>query len=125
MDAYRKLLKKEFQSIIFMPLDANTTGKALKQIKVLVSSMNLNTNHWIATKLDLNKNIAAIADSLHDSYKSKHEAVFDMLQKKVDQAGHTKRLQRCTVTVPNQRNTNDCGVLACLFQLIMAQTVSA
>ena len=125
MDAYRKLLKKEFQSIIFMRLDANTTGKALKQIKVLVSSMNLNTNHWIATKLDLNKNIAAIADSLHDSYKSMHEAVFDMLQTKAEQAGHTKRLQRCTVTVPNQCNTNDCGVLACLFQLIMAQTVSA
>ena len=108
-----------------MRLDANTTGKALKQIKVLVSSMNLNTNHWIATKLDLNKNIAAIADSLHKTYQGEHPDVFKRLQSMATAAGHGQKLQRFTVEVPDQRNTNDCGVFACLFQLYMAQSVTA
>jgi Ulp1 family protease len=38
-------------------------------------------------------------------------------------AGHEQELQRFTVHVPDQRNCNDCGVFACLFQLYMAQSV--
>ena len=126
MDAYMNLLTKQFLSILFIPLNAGTiNGKVLKQRKILVGYMNLNSNHWIAAKLDLKLNIAAIADSLHESFVSMHAAVFDKLQTWADKAGHTRILQRCTVTVPNQRNTNDCGVFACLFQLFMAQTVRA
>jgi hypothetical protein len=126
MAAYMVLLEQQFLSILFIPLDASTiNGKKLKEREVLVGYINLNSNHWIAAKLDLTLNIAAIADSLHETFESMHAAVFDKLQTWADKAGHTRILQRCTVTVPNQRNTNDCGVFACLFQLFMAQTVRA
>jgi Ulp1 family protease len=58
-------------------------------------------------------------------YRSNHAAIFDKLQIMATAAGHPHQLQRFTVEVPDQRKTNDCGVLACLFQLYMAQTMSA
>ena len=122
---YKELLKKHFPTILFMDLNANSTGRALKSGKVLVGYMNLNRNHWIAAKLDLTQNLAAIADSLHASYQQMHPAVFAKLQRMANSAGHQQELQRFTVEVPDQRNTNDCGVFACLFQLYMAQTVRA
>jgi Ulp1 family protease len=100
-------------------------GRALKSAKVIVGYMNLNQNHWIAAKIDLTQNSAAIADSLHASYQQEHPAVFAKLQNMANLCGHKQELQRFTVEVPDQRNTNDCGVFACLFQLYMAQTVRA
>jgi hypothetical protein len=120
---YKELLKKHFPTILFMDLKASTKGKALKSGKVLVGYINLNNCHWIAAKLDLTHNFAAIADSLHAAYQQEHPAVFAKLQHMANSAGHQQELQRFTVEVPDQRNTNDCGVFACLFQLYMAQTV--
>jgi hypothetical protein len=122
---YKELLKKHFEKILFIDLKANISGKDLKSRQVLVGYMNLNDNHWIAAKLDLTQNFAAIADSLHQSYQHKHPDVIKKLQSMATLAGHTKQLQLFTVKVPDQRNTNDCGVFACLFQLYMAQSVTA
>jgi Ulp1 protease family, C-terminal catalytic domain len=125
MVAYKELLKQQFPTILFLDLNATVKGKDLKSRQVLVGYINLNNNHWIAAKLDLTQNFAAIADSLKTTYQLEHAAVFDKLQTMATLAGHTQQLQRFTVEVPDQRNTNDCGVCACLFQLYMAQTVSA
>jgi Ulp1 family protease len=91
--------------------------------KVVVGYMNLNACHWIAAKLDMTQNLATIADSLYASFQQEHDAVFERLQHLANTAGHRQELQRFTVDVPDQRNTNDCGVFACLFQLYMAQSV--
>ena len=121
---YKELLKQQFPGILFIDLKANIK-RQLQSRPVLVGYMNLNDNHWIAAKLDLTQNLAAIADSLHETYKHEHRAVFERLQSMATLAGHQQQLRCFTVDVPNQRNTNDCGVFACLFQLYMAQTVTA
>jgi Ulp1 family protease len=120
--AYNELLRKQFPTIIFMDLKASIRGKVLGKAKVLVGYMNLEDNHWIAAKLDLTQNLAAIADSLYTAYRHKHASIFARLQSIAENAGHTNRLQHFTVEVPNQRNADDCGVFACLFQLFMAQS---
>ena len=120
--AYNVLLRKQFPTIIFVDLKSNLRATTLQQASVIVGYMNLANNYWIAAKLDMTKNLAAIADSLYETYHQEHAAVFVKLQTIADKAGHQKRLQHFTVEVPNQRNTNDCGVFACLFQLFMAQS---
>jgi hypothetical protein len=120
--AYNVLLRKQFPTIIFVDLKSNLRATTLQQASVIVGYMNLTDNHWIAAKLDMTKNLAAIADSLYESFSHEHAAVFERLQTMADKGGHNKRLQHFTVEVPNQRNTNDCGVFACLFQLFMAQS---
>jgi hypothetical protein len=125
MIAYQKLLcfEDQFRTIMFLDLKCSVTKKAFAGRKVVVGYMNLNDCHWIAAKLDMTKNSATIADSLYATFRSTHDAVFARLQVLARTAGHDQELQRFTVHVPDQRNCNDCGVFACLFQLYMAQSV--
>ena len=92
--------------------------------KIVVGYMNLGDCHWIAAKLDMTQNSATIADSLYATFQQEHDDVFARLQVLANTAGHRRELQRFTINVPDQRNSNDCGVFACLFQLYMAQSVS-
>jgi len=123
MVAYRKLLEDKFPTITFLDLKTSVRQRTFKSRKVVVGYMNLNDCHWIAAKLDMTQNLATIADSLYATFQHEHGAVFDRLQQLANKAGHRQELQRFTVDVPDQRNTNDCGVFACLFQLYMAQSV--
>ena len=125
MIAYQKLLcfEDQFRTIMFLDLKCSVTKKAFAGRKVVVGYMNLNDCHWIAAKLDMTQNSATIADSLYATFQDEHDAVFENLQQLANKAGHHQELQRFTVDVPDQRNTNDCGVFACLFQLYMAQSV--
>ncbi len=123
MSAYQQLLVDQFRTIMFLDLKCSVTKKAFAGRKVVVGYMNLNDCHWIAAKLDMTKNSATIADSLYATFRSTHDAVFARLQVLARTAGHEQELQRFTVHVPDQRNCNDCGVFACLFQLYMAQSV--
>jgi hypothetical protein len=123
MSAYQNLLQDQFPTIMFLNLKSSVTRRQLASRKVVVGYMNLNACHWIAAKLDMTQNLATIADSLYASFQQEHDAVFKTLQHLANTAGHCQELQRFTVDVPDQRNTNDCGVFACLFQLYMAQSV--
>ena len=124
MFAYLNLLKDQFPTIMFLDLTSSVKRKAFRSRKVVVGYMNLKACHWIAAKLDMTQNLATIADSLYATFQDEHDAVFEKLQDLATKAGHCQKLQRFTVDVPDQRNTNDCGVFACLFQLYMAQSVS-
>jgi Ulp1 family protease len=123
MSAYQNLLQDQFPTIMFLNLKSSVTRRQLASRKVVVGYMNLNACHWIAAKLDMTQNLATIADSLYASFQQEHDAVFEGLQQMANTAGHGQQLQRFTVNVPDQRNTNDCGVFACLFQLYMAQVI--
>ena len=124
MFAYLNLLKDQFPTIMFLDLRSSVKRKAFRSRKVVVGYKNLKACHWIAAKLDMTQNLATIADSLYATFQDEHDAVFENLQQLANKAGHRQELQRFTVDVPDQRNTNDCGVFACLFQLYMAQSVS-
>jgi hypothetical protein len=91
--AYNVLLRKQFPTIIFVDLRTNLRATTLQQASVIVGYMNLANNHWIAAKLDMTQNLAAIADSLYESYRHEHAAVFERLQTMADKAGLKKRLQ--------------------------------
>ena len=123
MFAYLNLLKDQFPTIMFLDLTSSVKRKAFRSRKVVVGYMNLKACHWIAAKLDMTQNLATIEDSLYATFQHEHGAVFEKLQQLANKAGHRQELQRFTVDVPDQRNTNDCGVFACLFQLYMAQSV--
>jgi hypothetical protein len=123
MLAYRNLLQDQFPAIMFLDLNSSVVRRQFRTRKVVVGYMNLDACHWIAAKLDVTQNLATIADSLYQSFRQEHDAVFEKLQDLATKAGHCQKLQRFTVDVPDQRNTNDCGVFACLFQLYMAQSV--
>ena len=123
MLAYRNLLQDQFPTIMFLDLNSSVVRRQFRTRKVVVGYMNLNACHWIAAKLDMTQNLATIADSLYQTFRQEHDAVFEKLQDLATKAGHCQKLQRFTVDVPDQRNTNDCGVFACLFQLYMAQSV--
>jgi hypothetical protein len=123
MFAYLNLLSVQFPTIMFLDLSSSVSERALRSRKVVVGYMNLRACHWIAAKLDMTQNLATIADSLYATFQHEHGAVFEKLQQLANKAGHRQELQRFTVDVPDQRNTNDCGVFACLFQLYMAQSV--
>jgi len=123
MSAYQNLLQNQFPTIWFLNLKSSVNRRHFRSRKVVVGFMNLNACHWIAAKLDMTQNLATIADSLYASFQQEHDAVFEGLQQMANTAGHGQQLQRFTVNVPDQRNTNDCGVFACLFQLYMAQVI--
>jgi Ulp1 family protease len=124
MSAYQQLLVDQFRTIMFLDLKSCVKRTSFASRKVAVGYMNLGDCHWIAAKLDMTQNSATIADSLYATFQQAHDAVFARLQVLANTAGHLRTLQRFTVNVPDQRNSNDCGVFACLFQLYMAQSVS-
>jgi len=124
MSAYQKLLEDQFRTIMFRDLKTSVMRRSFASRKIVVGYMNLGDCHWIAAKLDMTQNSATIADSLYATFQQEHDDVFARLQVLANTAGHRRELQRFTINVPDQRNSNDCGVFACLFQLYMAQSVS-
>ncbi len=107
MFAYLNLLSVQFPTIMFLDLSSSVSERALRSRKVVVGYMNLRACHWIAAKLDMTQNLATIADSLYATFQHEHGAVFEKLQQLANKAGHRQELQRFTVDVPDQRNTNE------------------
>ena len=121
---YQDLLTTTFPNMRFQFLFETCTIPK-KCPKIIVGFCNLQNVHWIAIKLDMIQNYVAIADSLHNTFQHMHNDVFRMVETYARRLGHRGELTHYTVDVPDQCNCNDCGVFACLFQLYMAQTVSA
>jgi len=124
LNGYMLLLQKKYPEIYFCNLTLTVKLKKLCGRKVVIGFMNLCSCHWIAVKLDLAQNYVAIADSLCTTFQREHANVFKKLEAVATNIGHKSQLRRCTVDVPNQSNTTDCGVLASLFMTYMAQSVS-
>jgi len=67
----------------------------------------------------MTQNLATIADSLYASFQQEHDAYlkdYNKWQMRRGTADDPHRFSR--LSVPDQRNTNDCGVFACLCQLL-------
>jgi hypothetical protein len=127
MLGYQSLLKQTFPCIWFKQLykTISVTKRPEKFPRIIVGYWNLQEKHWIAIKLDMIQKYVAIADSLYSTFQGMHDVVFQDVENIATKLGHSGELTRYTVDVPDQCNCNDCGVFACLFQLYMAQTVSA
>lgn len=121
---YQDLLSKEFLHIRFEHVvDADwLPSQRLSRFQNKQTIFCLHAPlHWFALKLDtLNKRIL-LCDSLPGIANPRK--IFDQVQDTCKKIGFKYPLQEIVVNVPNQKNTEDCGVTTCLFMLCWAEDI--
>jgi len=91
--------------------------KKITAAQVVVFILNLDGVHWIAARICKSTGTVCVMDS----FLNPNNHVVEHLQEIARHCWNIKLSLHC-VKVPHQRNACDCGPLACLFALFLAQT---
>ncbi len=122
--AYSLLLGKHYTNIHFEYPGLRSMNAKLRRFiekRISIFCFNIDDVHWVAVKFDRDQEHITLCDSL----AMKHDAIFKALQSLASKLGHSTPFKQIIKKVPNQENSFDCGVLSCLFMLLLAQENSA